>query len=313
VAELRITGLGTYLPERMVDNRSLPELDPPHTLADMDKVGVRARGIASEAESVLFMAERAAKRALAAAQLDAGELDFLILANWSERRYVPDFAPRVQHALGARRAFAFDIGCACAGFIYGLSLAHGYLQNPRFRRGLVLASDTSTRRLRPRSRATLIFGDAAAAMVVERDVDRGSRLIDYELRTDGAHNRIMDVGDDGYLNPKIKQRELNHLAGSSLAVVSRALLERNGLSLSDIDWFLPHSGTAGVQGMLSEHLGAPPEKTLNNLADVGNVTTASIPVSLEHFIKLGKIRPGDRILSAAVGLGWQSCAVLYTL
>jgi len=313
LAELRITGLGTYLPERLVNNRELPALDPPHTLADMDKVGVRARGIASDGEDVLFMALCAAERALARAEVDAESLDFVILANWSERRYVPDFAPRVQHALGARRAFAFDIGCACAGFIYGLTLAHGYLQNPRFSRGLVLASDRSTRRLRPGSRATLVFGDAAAAVVVEKDVARGSRLLDYELCTDGSQNEIMEVGADGYLNPKIKQRELNQLAGRSLASVSRALLERNGLTLADIDWLLPHSGTAGVQAMLAEHLGAPPEKTLNNLADVGNVTSASIPVSLDHFIKLGKLKPGDRILSAAVGLGWQYCAVLYTL
>lgn len=313
MAELFITGLGTYLPERMVDNVALPELEPPHTLAERDKVGVRTRGIASEVEDVSFMAERAAERALGAAEVEAAELDFVILANWSERRYVPDFAPRVQHALGAHRAFAFDIGCACAGFIYGLAMAQGFLQNPRLRRGLVLASDRSTRRLKPQSRATLVFGDAAAAMVVERDAARGSRLIDYELRTDGALNQIMDVDADGYLNPKIKQRELNQLAGASLAAVSRALLERNRLALADVDWFLPHSGTAGVQGMLAEHLGAPPEKTLNNLADVGNVTTASIPVSLDHFIKQGKVRPGDRVLSAAVGLGWQSCAVLYTL
>ena len=308
-----MTGLGTYLPERLVTNRELPALEPPHTLADMDKVGVRARGIASEQEDVLFMAVRAAERALAQAQVSAQSLDFLILANWTERRYVPDFAPRVQHALGAQRAFAFDVGCACAGFLYGLTIAHGYLQNSRYRCGLVLASDRSTRKLRPRSRATLVFGDAAAAMVVEKDAGRGGRLIDYELRTDGSQHGIMDIDADGYLNPKIKQRELNQLAGRSLAAVSRTLLERNELTLDDVDWFLPHSGTAGVQAMLAEHLGAPPEKTLNNLADVGNVTTASIPISLDHFVKRGLMKPGQRVLSAAVGLGWQYCAVLYTL
>ncbi|HVY25096.1 MAG TPA: ketoacyl-ACP synthase III [Polyangiaceae bacterium] len=311
MAELCVTGLGVYLPQRLVNNRELPELDPPHTLADMDKVGVRARGIAAEHESVLYMAEQAARRALDRAGVAAESLDFLILANWSERRYVPDFAPRVQHALGARRAFALDVGCACAGFIYGLTQAHGYLQNSRFSRGLVLASDRSTQRLRPRSRATLVFGDAAAAMVVERDAMRGSRLLDYELHTDGSQNDIMEVDADGYLLPKIKQRELNQLAGKSLASVSRALLERNQLSVDDIDWFVPHSGTAGVQAMLAEHLGAPPEKTLTTLADIGNVTSSSIPVSLHHFLEAGKIKPGDRVLSAAVGLGWQYCAVLY--
>ena len=313
MAELWMTGLGTYLPERLVTNSELPALEPPHSLADMDKVGVRARGIAGDQEDVLFMAVRAGERALARAEVSAQSLDFLILANWTERRYVPDFAPRVQQALGAQRAFAFDVGCACAGFLYGLTIAHGYLQNPRFQRGLVLASDRSTQRLRPRTRATLVFGDAAAAMVVEKDAGRGGRLIDYELRTDGSQHGIMDIDADGYLNPKIKQRELNQLAGRSLAEVSRTLLERNELTVDDVDWFLPHSGTAGVQAMLAEHLGARPEKTLNNLADVGNVTTASIPISLDHFIKRGLIKPGQRVLSAAVGLGWQYCAVLYTL
>lgn len=313
MAELRITGLGTYLPERMVGNRELPELEPPHTLADMDKVGVHTRGIAGDQEGVLEMALVAAGRALERARVSAGELDFLILANWSERRYVPDFAPRLQHALGATRAFAFDIGCACAGFIYALSLAHGYLQNPRFRRGLLLSADRSTRRIRPRSRATLVFGDAAAAAVVERDATHGSHLLDYELCTDGSRNDIMEVDEQGYLAPHIRQKELNLLAGRSLASVCRALLTRNQLTLNDIDWIVPHSGTAGVQVMLAEHLGAPPEKTLNNLAEVGNVTSASIPMALEHFIRLGKLRPGDRILSAAVGLGWQYCGALYTL
>lgn len=313
MAELCITGLGTYLPERMVTNRELPPLDPPHSLADMDKVGVRARGIAQDHEDVLYMALRAARSALAQAEVDPLTLDFVILANWSERRYVPDFAPRVQHALGARRAFAYDVGCACAGFLYGLTMAHGYLQNPRFSRGLVLASDRSTRRLKPGSRANLVFGDAAAAMVVERDAPRGARLIDYELRTDGSFNQIMEVDAAGQLEPKIKQRELNQLAGRTLAEVSRALLERNQVTLAELDWILPHSGTAGVQAMLAEHLGAPPEKTLNNLADVGNVTTASIPISLAHFLATGQVKRGDRVLSAAVGLGWQYCAVLYTL
>lgn len=308
-----MTGLGVYLPERLVDNRELPPLEPPHTLEDMDKVGVRARGIAGDHEDVLEMALRAARRALDRAGVEALALDFLILANWSERRYVPDFAPRVQHALGASRAFAFDVGCACAGFIYGLTLAHGYLQNPRFRRGLVVAADRSTRRIRPKTRATLVFGDAAAAMVVERDAPHGAQLLDYELRTDGSYNQIMEVDAEGFLNPKIKQRELNQLAGRSLASVSRALLERNQLTLDDVDWILPHSGTAGVQAMLAEYLGADPKKTLNNLADVGNVTTASIPVALDHFLEQGKLQPGQRVLSAAVGLGWQYCAVLYTL
>jgi 3-oxoacyl-[acyl-carrier-protein] synthase-3 len=310
-APLFMTGLGVYLPRAMVTNALLPALNPPMSVTDMDRVGILRRGIATDDESVCVMAVSAANRALEEAQISANSLDFLILANWTERRYVPDFAPRVQHALGATRAFAFDICCACCGFLYGLSLAHGYLQNPNLRRGLVIASDRSTRHIRPKSRGTLVFGDAAAAVVVERDAPRGAKLLDYELYTNGAQNGIMDLDADGFLVSHIRQRDLNELAGRSIAGVSRALLDRNGLSLDDVAWIIPHSGTAGVQAMVREALGVPVQKVLTNLPEIGNVTTASIPAALQHFKQLGTVRPGDLVLSASVGLGWQAAAILY--
>jgi len=310
--ESNLVGLGVYLPARSVSNAELPALEPPLPLAELDRVGILRRGIASDAEGVVEMAVSAARRALAEAELSASDLDFLLLANWTERRYVPDVAPRVQEALGARQAFAFDVGSACSGFLFGLSIAHGYLQNPRFRRGMVVASDRSSRRMRPGSRATLVFGDAAAAMVLERDAKRGGRFIDYELRTDGARNAIMEIGQEGYLRAHIKQGELNALAGRSIAEVCRALLERNQLTLDAVDFIIPHSGTAGVQAMIAEYLGAPVSKILTNLPEIGNVTAASIPAALYHFKRIGVVKPGQLILSAAVGLGWQFAGALYT-
>jgi 3-oxoacyl-[acyl-carrier-protein] synthase-3 len=310
---IRITGLGTYLPQNMVTNETLPALDPPMSVADMDRIGVLRRGRASDEEGVTAMGVIAARRALEQACVDASTLDFIVLANWSERRYVPDCAPVIQAALGANRAFAYDVGCACAGFVYGLAMAHGFLQNERYRRGLVLASDRSTRRIRPRSRGTLVFGDGAGCWVLERDADRGGRLIDYELTSDGAHNGIMDVGADGYLHSRIKQADLNAMAGRSIGAVSRSLLARNGLTFDDLTWVVPHSGTAGVQTMVAENLGIPSAKILTNLPLIGNVTAASIPAALGHFVGEGKIRPGDLILSASVGLGWHAVAALYTL
>jgi 3-oxoacyl-[acyl-carrier-protein] synthase-3 len=311
--DIRITGLGTYLPRQMHTNETLPALDPPMSKEAMDRIGVLSRGWASDEEGVAEMGVLAAKRALEQAGVDASSLDFIILANWSERRYVPDFAPIIQAALGAKKAFSYDVCCACAGFVYGLAMAHGFLQNPRYQRGMVLASDHSTRRIRPRSRGTLVFGDGAGCMVLERGGERGGRLIDYELTTDGSHNGIMSVEADGYLKSHIKQADLNALAGRSIGAVSRALLERNRLSFSDLTWVVPHSGTAGVQAMVAENLGVPAEKILTNLPLIGNVTTASIPAALGHFVEQGKIKPGDLILSASVGLGWQAVAALYTL
>ncbi|HEV8548282.1 MAG TPA: 3-oxoacyl-[acyl-carrier-protein] synthase III C-terminal domain-containing protein [Polyangiaceae bacterium] len=311
--ELFVAGIGTYLPRRELGNAEMLEQFRELGPADLERIGVASRRVASDAEDVPAMAVAAAERALEQAETTAEALDFLLLVNWSERRYVPDLAPRVQALLGARRAFAFDLGCACAGFVYGLSIAHGYLQTPRFSRGLVVASDHSRRRVRPGSRAGLLFGDGAAAAVVTAVPGRGFRLVDYELLTDGERNDIMDVDAEGFLVTHVRQRALNELAVASLVKAGQAVLARQKLAFSDVDFIVPHSGTAGIQGMLGGALGLTPAKILTNLPLIGNVTAASIPMALEHFMNAGTLRQGQRVLLLAVGLGWQSVAALVQL
>jgi 3-oxoacyl-[acyl-carrier-protein] synthase-3 len=259
------------------------------------------------------MAAAVAWRALERAEIAPQELDLIILVNWTQRRYIPEFAPRLKQLLGAQRTFAYDVCCACAGFIYGLGMAHSFLQNPRYARALVVASETTSQRARPGSKATLILGDAAGAFVLERGANRGGKLIDYELATDGEQHAIMDISHEGFVRTHIPQRELNALASRSIAGVVDPLLARNGLKLDEIDWIVPHSGTAGVQAMIAKTLAAPREKILTNFATVGNVSSASIPTALDDFVATGKIRPGDLILSAAVGTGWYAAAMLYTI
>lgn len=311
--ELRITGLGTYLPEHQMGNEELLARYPALTPVDAERVGVVSRGVASEQEDVTTMAVNASVDALARAGLLAETLDFLILVNWSERRYVPDLAPVVQARLGATHAFAFDVNAACSGFIVALSLAHGYLAAGRHQRGLIVASDRSRQRVRRESRAALLFGDGAAAAVVETVRDRGWKLLDYELCTDGTRNGIMDVDAAGFLESHIRQRELNELAVSSLLTAGRRLLKRNGLTFLDCDYIVPHSGTAGIQTLLASALELPRSMILTNLPTVGNVVAASIPTALRHFVDRGTLRPGHRVLVLAVGLGWQYAAGLVEL
>lgn len=305
-----ITGLGTYLPRRSVRNAELPTLDPPHSVEQLDALGILARGWADDDEGVVEMADHASREALKRAEVDPSSLDFVLLANWSERRYVPDVAPRIAAALGANRAFAYDLCGACCGFIMGMATAWGFLQRPNAGRGLVVASDASSRRMRPATRSTIVFGDGAAAAVLDGTGKAGWEVVDFELRTDGKRNDIMEVDPEGYLKAHIRQSELNPLAGSTMAEVARTLLDRNALSLDDIDYVVPHSGTAGVQKQLREHLGVSEDKVLTNLPLIGNVTTASIPCSLEHFSKSGQLAKNQTILCVAVGLGWQSVAML---
>jgi 3-oxoacyl-[acyl-carrier-protein] synthase III len=314
--DVRITGFGSYLPAVMHENATLPPLDEPIAPAELDRIGVHRRGWAGTGEGIAEMAVLAARRALARARLAPVELDIVIVANWTQRRYLPEFAPTVKLLLGARYAFAHELGCACAGFLYGLGTASELLRNPRYRRALVVASEQTSRRARPGSRGTLILGDAAGAFVLERADARGAgggRLIDYELDCDGAHAAIMEITDAGWVHTHIAQRELCALAARSIKDVAGRLLARNHLELSDITWVIPHSGTAGVQAAIMRALDLPAARILSNYASVGNVSSASIPVALDHFVEAGQVRTGDVVLSAAVGGGWYSAAALYTV
>jgi 3-oxoacyl-[acyl-carrier-protein] synthase-3 len=313
--DVRITGLGSYLPALMHDNATLPPLDEPITPVELDRIGVDRRGWAGNHEGIAEMAAIAARRALARAGVDAAELDVVILANWTQRRYLPEFAPSLVRLLGARRAFAHDLGCACAGFLYGVGIASELLRNPRYRRAVVVASEHTSRRAQPGSRATLILGDGAGAFVLERTTGDGSggRLIDYELACDGEYAGIMEINDAGWVHTRIVQRELCALAGRTIAEVSGRLLARNQCTLADVTWVIPHSGTAGVQAAIVRALAVPAERILTNYASVGNVSSASIPIALDHFIARGRVQPGDVVLSAAVGGGWYAAAALYTV
>ncbi|MFC4943046.1 ketoacyl-ACP synthase III [Pseudonocardia sp. GCM10023141] len=308
-----ITGHGSYLPRHMLSNAELPPFDQPLSDDEMERIGVHRRGWADDTEGIAEMAAMAGQRALERAGLEADAIDLLILANWTARRYIPEHAPRVLRLLGAKRAFGWDISCACAGFLYGLGTAHGFLQNPRWSRALVIASEHTSRRGRPGSKAKLILGDAAGAFVLERKEGTSGRLIDFELATDGAHHEIMDISPESWVRTHIQQKELNALAGGSMCAVAQRVLDRSGVALDDVDWIIPHSGTAGVQATVVRELGAAPEKILANFDSIGNVSSASIPTVVDQFVRAGTIRPGDLILSAAVGTGWYAAAALYSV
>ena len=308
-----ITGIGSYLPRQMHTLETLPALEVAPTADELARIGVERRGWAGDGEGVAEMAAEAAKKALDRAGVPASSIDLIVLANWTQRRYIPEFSPRLQQMLGATRAFAFDISTACAGFAYGVSTAHGFLQNPRFERALVVASETTSQRGRPGSKSTLVFGDAAGAFVLEKGAARGGRLIDYELGTHGDQHHIMDISPEGWVRTHIKQQELIALTARCFETVTANILSRNRMTLADVDWIVPHSGTAGVQATLIKTLGVPREKVLTNFASIGNVSSAAIPAALDHFLAAGTIRPGQTVLSPAVGTGFYSAALLYTV
>lgn len=310
---VHVIGTGAYLPRRMLDNADLPALDRPPTPEELAKIGVHRRGWAGDGESIPEMAAAASRQALARAGVDPAELDFIVLANWTQRRLLPDFAPKVQALLGAHRAFAFDVATACAGFAFAVEIARSFLQNPRYKRGLVVASETTSWRARPHSKATLVFGDAAGAWVVERDAGRGHQLVDVELGTDGRYFDAMEMNAEGHTVTHIPQKELQALATRSFQEATAAVLGRHGLTLDDVDYVVPHSGTAGIQALLLRVLDLPPERVLTNFPSIGNVSSAAIPTALEAYLADGTLKPGHLILSPTTGSGWYAAALLYRI
>ncbi|MFK0202590.1 ketoacyl-ACP synthase III [Streptomyces lavendulae] len=308
-----ITGYGSHLPGPPLPDTALPSLDAPLTPERARRIGVTRRHWAGGTDTVETMARTAAERALERAGTDPADLGLLILANWTGRRYIPELAPRVATSLGAVNAAAFDLCCACAGFLYGLAIADSFLSGGRYERALVVASETTSRRAAPGSRATRVYADGAGAFVMRRGAGRGGSLIDHELATDGTQYDIMDVDRHGHVRTHLTQRDLGDLVARSIADVCDTLLARNDLSYDDIDWFVPHTGTAGIQAAVRSRLPVKAERILTNFSSVGNVSSAAIPVAVDHFASLGVIRPGQLVLSASVGTGWYSAAALYTL
>lgn len=310
---LSATGMGIYLPKVMHTNATLPKLDKPITEQQLERIGVTCRGWAGEGEGIAEMGAAAARNALKAAGLQGRDIDLIVLANWTQRRYIPEFAPKLQKLIGAPSAFAFDISGACTGFANGVGIAHHMLSGNRYKRALVVASETTSQRGRPNSKASLVFGDAAAAWVLELDAGKGTEILDYEMISDGEHHDVMSINEAGHVVTHIDQRELNALAAQSFTTACQNVLERNRLTIADVDWIVPHSGTAGIQALLVKTLNVPAEKVLSNFSVVGNVSSAAIPVSLDHFVAAGKIKKGDLILSPTTGTGWYYASLLYRL
>lgn len=311
---IAITGAGRYLPAHLLSNDALPPLDKPCPPEILERLGVHQRGWAGEEETIPEMAARAARVALDRAGCAPESLDFIILSNWTQRRFLPDFAPKLQHLLGAPQAFAFDVSTSCSGFVFGVAIAQGFLQQPRHHRGLVVASETTSRRARPHSKATLVFGDAAGAVVLEKGVRPGqARLLDVELMTDGRYYEAMQINADGHVETHISQKELQALAVHSFSTASQRVLQRQGMTLDDVDWVVPHSGTAGIQALLLRTLGVSPDRVLVNFPRIGNVSSAAIPAALTEFVEDGTIKPGDVVLSPTTGSGWYAAAMLYQM
>lgn len=326
-----LVGSGSAAPQAVLDNGGLERRVDTSDEWITTRTGIRRRHLAAPGESLTDLAELAGRRALAMAQMEAADLDLVLLATST-----PDdlfgSAARVQGQLGATRAVAFDLTAACSGFVFGLVTAAQFLRTGVFRNVLLIGADLMSRWVDWDDRRTcILFGDGAGAVVI-RASDR-DRLLGFEMRSDGTQNSSLN------LNFQAQARSLDPATavdGSPLSValgtyqtvamngpevyrfavrrvpeaIEKALFKANRTA-EELDWLLLHQANQRIVDAVAQRLTIPPEKVLGNLCEHGNTSAASIPLALDAAVRDGRVKPGHAIATAGFGAGLSWGAAVF--
>ena len=317
----RITGTGSYLPERRVTNHDLAQemaargLETSHEWI-VERTGIHARHFARPDETSSQMGAEAARRALQAAGRSAQDVDLIIVATSTPDMVFPSTACFLQHAIGANGCPAFDVQAVCSGFVYALTVADAMIRSGSASCALVVGAETFSRILDFNDRTTcVLFGDGAGAVVVEASDKPG--ILATELHADGKHHGILCTpgtvsGGQVLGDPTLKMdgQAVFKLAVGVLEDAARAVLQKAGRTDQDIDWLIPHQANIRIMQGTAKKLKMPLDKLVVTVHEHGNTSAASIPLALDHAVKAGQVKPGDTVMLEGVGGGFTWGAVL---
>ncbi|MGE0277676.1 MAG: beta-ketoacyl-ACP synthase III [Nitrospiraceae bacterium] len=319
----RISGTGSYAPERILTNAELERLVATSDQWIAERTGIRERRIAAEGEACSDLGIKAAERALKAAGLSATDLDMILLATCTGDMPLPATACLIQHRLGAIRAAACDISAACCGFVYALGIADAYIKTG-MRHVLVIGSEVMSAITDWTDRNTcVLFGDGAGAAVVSASPDERG-ILSTHLRSDGSlYDLIMVPGGCSRIPPsekmlserlqyiKMKGNETFKVAVRTLEEIARETLSANGLNVDDVDLYVPHQANVRIIRAVADRLGLPLSKVVLNMDRYGNTSAASIPLALDEAVRDGRIVSGKLIMLGAFGAGltWASALI----
>ncbi len=316
-----ITGLGVYLPSRIMTNQDLAQLVDTTDEWIVQRTGIQQRRIAGPHETTLSMAIAASRQALESAQITADRLDLIICATLIPEHPFPSTACLAQEALGAKRAGAFDLSAACAGFVYALSVARAYIVSGMAENILVIGSETMSRVIDWQDRATcVLFGDGAGAAVIQ--AVRGDNRVRGEiesvvLMSDGSKGDCLIIPAGGSKAPAsettVRERQhFIHMNGpevfrSAVRGMADACLQaavQADLRLEDVDLMVAHQANARIIEGVQRRLSLPDSKVFQNLQRYGNTSGASIPIALYDAVREKALKPDMRIAVAGFGGGF---------
>ncbi len=314
-----ILSVGGYLPENKVTNEDLSKMVDTSDEWIRERTGIKARHIAAENEITSDLALKAAKQALERAEMQADEIDLIILATSTPDQTFPATAVTIQAELGITDGAAFDMQAVCSGFVFALTTADQYVRSGQAKNILVIGAETFSRILDWEDRTTcVLFGDGAGAVVVSSEPvgDENQRgILTSKLRSDGRYRDKLYV-DGGPSSTKttghlrMNGREVFRHAVTNISDVIKETLEQANLTIADIDWFVPHQANERILNGTAKKIGLPFEKVIMTVADHGNTSAASIPLALNYGVETGKIKQGDMVLLEAMGGGFTWGAVL---
>jgi 3-oxoacyl-[acyl-carrier-protein] synthase-3 len=315
-----ITGLGCYVPERVVTNDDLAKLVDTSDEWIRDRTGIRERRVAAPEEAMSDLAYPAAQLALAQAGIGAHELDLIIVATVTPDMAFPATAALLAHRLGATTAAAYDLSAGCTGFMYALVQAHAVVAAGLAQRALVVGGDVLSRILDWDDRSTVVlFGDGAGAVVVERTATAG--FLGFELGADGGgapelflpHSGSRGYSENGRFL-KMNGREVFKFATRVMVSSAEAVLEACGKTVADVDVYVPHQANVRIIDHAVRKLGFPDEKVVVNVDRYGNTSSGSIPLALADAAADARLKPGKLVLMTGMGAGltWGSALIEWT-
>ena len=321
-----ITGIGANVPERVMTNEELSTLVDTSDEWIVARTGIRERRIARDDEALSDMALPAAREALAAAGVRGDQLDLVIVATVTPDMTFPATAALIADALGSSEAAAYDLSAGCTGFMYALAQAYGMLAGGVCRRALVVGGDVLSKIVDWSDRTTcIVFGDGAGAVVVER-VEVGG-FMGFELGADGASGMQLYLPAGGSREPttaetverrdhfvRMNGREVFKFATRVLVSSAEKLLDQLGLTVDDVDVYVPHQANIRIIKHAVERLGIPEEKVVVNVDRYGNTSSGSIPLALADAVRDRRVEKGDVVLMTGMGAGltWGSGVMQWT-
>jgi 3-oxoacyl-[acyl-carrier-protein] synthase-3 len=316
-----VVGCGSYLPERILTNADLAKLVDTSDEWIVERSGIKQRHIAAEGELTSDLALKASQAALQNAGLTADDVDLIVLATATPDETFPATACRVQHGLGMKRGFAFDVQAVCSGFIYALATADNFIKAGQAKTALVIGAETFSRILDWTDRTTcVLFADGAGALVLQAQDGKGTNedrgILTTHLHSDGRHHDLLYV-DGGPSSTqstgklRMLGKEVFRHAVVNLADVVKETLQAVNMTTDQVDWLVPHQANKRIIDGTARKLGLGTEKVVLTVDHHGNTSAASVPLALAEAITDGRIKPGQVVLLEAMGGGftWGSALV----